>query len=212
MSVYSKVLLAALAALTTLAFAVGTATARRIAVDDQDIDVIWDDNSQRLTFDAGGNNVSCEVTLLGSFHSLTIAKVANTLIGHITHVAVDTPGCIGGSGRALTANLPWHVTYRNFSGVLPNITLVGINLLGAEFLIDIGETECLGRTEVTEPGIGNANVAGGQLTTLEASGVIDINDLNPFAIPCDFIGDGEFSGTGRVRDLEGNLVLIRLVL
>jgi hypothetical protein len=211
MSVYSKILLAALAALTTLAFAVGTATARRIAVDDQDIYVIWDDNSQRLTFDASGNNVACEVTLLGSFHSLTIAKVVNSLIGHITHVAVDTPGCIGGALRALTGNLPWHVTYRNFSGILPNITLVGINFVGAEFLFDIGETECLWRTEVNEPGIGNANVAGGQLTTLEAAGIIDINDLGAFDIICDFVGDIKFSGTGNVRDLEGNLVLIRLV-
>ncbi len=214
MSVYSKLLLAALAALTTLAFAVGTAAARRIEIDDQDIDAIWEDGSERLDLAAGSSTIECEVTLLGSFHSRTINKTANLLVGYITHARVDTAGCTGaGNGSARQETLPWHLTYNSFSGILPNITLIRLNLIGAGFLINgpLG-ARCRAITKVAEPAFGNINrdTANNQLDTIEAEGIIDLEDL-PESSVCDLIGSGEFSGNGIVRDLDGELVFVRLV-
>jgi hypothetical protein len=208
-----RILIACFAVLATMALTAGTASGRRIAVDDQDMVVIFDDASQRLTFDAGGNAVQCEVTLSGSYHSSTIAKVTGSLVGHATNVNVDTAGCTGGNVQVLSGTLPWHYTYQGFRGVLPRIEGGMFHVINVAYLIDIEGIECLGRSDVTDPVIGETTVSTttGQVTSLTAQGVVDVGDLSEFAFQCDFIGSGQFSGTGRVRDAEGNLVFIRLV-
>ncbi len=204
----SKLLLAGMAATLLLSFAVGSASARRLAVDDQDFEVKW----EPLRFIAGGTTTSCNVTLLGSFHSLTITKSIGSLIGYIDHASVNR--CNEGAGATILAGtLPWHVTYGGFTGTLPTISSAILNLLGASFEVDPagGLPPCLARTDAAEPGRGIGNLsAGGQVTGLQAD-VSQSIDLEDDRFLCAIGGDAEFEGTGLVEDLAGNLLFIRLV-
>ena len=129
----SKLILAAMAATLVMAFATTTASARNLSLSHGSLwRVVW----TPLTFRNGNTTLAqCNVTLEGSFHYTTIAKVAEQLIGYITKAIVDNPGCPSGRATVLTQNLPWHIRYRGFEGSLPSITGVRIGLVGARFRI-----------------------------------------------------------------------------
>ena len=113
----AKLGLTALAATLLLATAV-SAGARNLSVTNQNIRATW----SSLEFEGNAVTLRCRVTLEGSLHSRTIAKVARTLIGAITRATVDTANCTNGSVRA--ERTPWHITYEGFTGTLPIITSV----------------------------------------------------------------------------------------
>jgi hypothetical protein len=189
----TKILLTAVAAAATLAIAVGNATANRLSTNSLDVYVIWD----ALIFGpAIGEDVSCHVTLLGSFHSRTIRKVAAALIGSVTHARVET--CQEGSNvTVLDETLPWHMTYQSFTGTLPNIARATFQLRGASFEIDNG-TICRLRTTAGEPGRGISTLTSGTVSTLAAEGSID---LEPGDSICDFLSaNGTLDGDASVSD------------
>jgi hypothetical protein len=126
----AKLTLAALAAALLLASAVSSASATRLSSSNQNL---------RLTFTSlefvapGVVTIRCQVTLEGSFHTRTIAKVARSLVGSVTKAAIKGETCANGSGATFNGaeryngtttpnTLPWHLTYESFSGTLPNIT------------------------------------------------------------------------------------------
>src|ERR1044072_5117125 len=86
--------------LVMLAFAIGllgaqVASANRISTSNRRF---------RATFtpfhtedENGANVVDCDVTLEGSLHSATFAKVGNALIGQITRAEVNRLACNGGA-------------------------------------------------------------------------------------------------------------------
>jgi hypothetical protein len=129
-------LTAALAATTLLAaLATTTAFARSFSVSNTNVRAVF----RPLIFQgSNGSNVTCTVTLEGTFHYRTFLKVERTLIGYITRAIVDTPTCRseGAStnirARVLTETLPWHVRYIGFIGRLPEVT-VRLRLLRAAF-------------------------------------------------------------------------------
>ncbi|HZV73743.1 MAG TPA: hypothetical protein VFF79_08515 [Conexibacter sp.] len=110
--------------------------------------------------------VSCPVTLNGFLEGATFTKTGGLQIGKVVEARVGT--CTGGSVRVLTETLPWAVDYSSFNGTLPNITGVGLTLIGLSALISPREQpECLLSTESRHPGRVTANVtreAGGLLT------------------------------------------------
>jgi hypothetical protein len=157
-----------------LASAVATTSARNLSVSNQNIRVTW----RSLEF-VGGATIVCQVTLEGSFHTTTIAKVARTLIGAITRVKVKRP-CNGGEAWAangldvhprlgrLNNTLPWHITYEGFEGRLPNIENVLLLLSRFRFKVQapIFTTICL-YGNATDNITGRATrEAGGAITTL----------------------------------------------
>jgi hypothetical protein len=203
-----KLVMGGLAAAMLLAFAVGTASARRFQVSEQRFYVIW----SSLEFEGGlFIPVKCPVTLLGSFHSRTISKVSGQLIGHITHVDVREASCTNGSATALKETLPWHVQYNSFAGGLPAITSVRVALVGAKFLVEIpGVIACLYTTTQERPAFGAITISGGDATTLAASGEISGIRLpeSPNACPT-----GRFQGSGNVRaGSEPSTTRIRVTL
>lgn len=139
-----KLILTALAASLLLSAAVGTASARNLSVSNRNIRATW----ARLEFEVGGGStVICPVTLEGSFHSQTVAKVRNSLIGAVTRATVKQESCEGGTGAAFNGvdryngtttpnTLPWHITYDSFAGTLPTITSVRILLSRFRFGIE----------------------------------------------------------------------------
>jgi hypothetical protein len=127
----SRLLLALVAAAGTLALAVATASAGRIAFSNNHIRITWG----ALRFDE--NWARCRVTLEGSFHSMTLRKVARALIGYITRAFIKP--CEVGSAWFLTGaegqaeTLPWHMRYDSFTGTLPRIERLRLQIVGFSY-------------------------------------------------------------------------------
>ena len=189
----SKLLFVGLIAAIGLMAAVGTASANRLSVSSRTFTAIW--RPLRFTGFGGAISVTCSVTISGSFHSATIAKVRGALIGHINRATLDNSTCAGGSATILQASLPWHVRYDSFAGTLPNISRVRLGLVGAAFLLNVGAS-CLYRSTAASPAFGNVLVgAGGAVTGLEAeSGAAIPLQEGGFLCPA----GGNFTNTGAV--------------
>ncbi len=129
MRIFAKLGLTAILAAILLASAVNMASARSISVSSQTIRVTW----SRLEFASELVSIRCLVTLEGSFHGRTIAKVVNNLVGAITRATVKEETCT--NGRMRTKNLPWHLQYSGFAGALPNITNLELQLTRFRFEI-----------------------------------------------------------------------------
>jgi hypothetical protein len=216
MHIRSKLAIAALAATALMALAVSSASARRIATTEQNFLASWSAGSP-LNFEAAGNNIRCPVTLDGSFHSRTLSKVCGQLVGYINQAIVANSACTNGHATALTETLPWHIRYFRFSGTLPIITLISIQLIGARFQIETaGGTKCLPTTSAEHPAVGNINVTQEELGALKATELVALPE---FTIPlsggfaCSLAGSGRFSGGGSVASSEAGrrLILVTLV-
>jgi len=159
----SKLLLGALTAALVLGAAVGSASARRIQLSDQTFRAIW--NPLVFSNAAESIEVRCAVTLEGSFHSKTLSKVNEQLVGYVTSAKVAEAGCAGGRARALTETLPWHIRYESFAGTLPIITSISVRLVGASFLVEVFGVSCLYATEAGHPARGQIRINGSNVAT-----------------------------------------------
>jgi hypothetical protein len=133
MRLYSKLFIGALAATALFASLATSASARNLSISNRNIRTAF----APLRFGSESLTISCNVTLEGTFHSNTINKVINSLVGYITRATVDTPRCSdssGGTARALVRqeSLPWHIRYVGFIGTLPNVR-VRLQLINATF-------------------------------------------------------------------------------
>jgi hypothetical protein len=188
----SKLLLGLLGAAIVLAAAVSSASANRLAISVSSQRAVWRSMNFTGTF---GVTVSCPVTLEGTLHSRTISKISGLLIGYITTARVGEASCTGGTARALTETLPWHVQFVSFTGTLPNITGFGTNVTRASFQVSasvLGSTvTCLYITSQTEPTIGTytRNILTTVLGEVRVSGRIRKNSGSGVC------GDGNLSGT-----------------
>jgi hypothetical protein len=124
----SKLILAVLTVSLLLGLAVSSA-ANRLSTSNTKFRITW----QHLTATEDPNNgiarIECPVTLEGSFHSATFAKVRRALLGAVTRGIVNGERCTGGEFEPLQETLPWHLTYEGFKGTLPTITTIEL-LLG----------------------------------------------------------------------------------
>jgi hypothetical protein len=162
----SKLLLAGLTAALAFGALISTSSANRIALSGQQFRATWN----KLRF-IGFVTVECHVTIEGSFHSRTISKVLEALVGYVSRVTVDSTNCTGGSARALTEFLPWHIRYGGFAGTLPIITGINLRLVEGRFLVQvagIAPAKCLYTSSVASPmkGIVNRNTATGVASSL----------------------------------------------
>jgi len=205
-----------------LGAAISSAPATRLSLSGNSFRIAWDrnlPNATDLTFlSTIGPPVTCPVTLEGTFHSQTITKTANLLIGSVTRASVgtstgSTAACVSGSATILTASLPWHVQYSSFGGILPNITEITLRLINASFQINNGNV-CLFRTTSTEPGVGIADVT--NPTTTRELLFVRLDEsrnitLREGAFGCS-IAKARFRGTGAVTLLNSSArPLLRLI-
>ncbi len=156
---YSKLLLTGLVAAFILALGAGVSSASRgleASVASGELGRIAAD-SRSLTFTDEESTVSiiCELRTTITLHR-TVAKAAGSLAGFVT--AATPANCRGGRVRIL--NLPWHITFVSFSGTLPAITSVRLQLNGASFLIEafFGIAECLYRGNPQGTTVGGTTV------------------------------------------------------
>jgi len=210
-----KVILPALGAALVLSAGVGVASAGRLSLSNRSFRATW----APLKYQGGEINVDCNVTIEGSFHSSTIAKVVGTLVGYITRATVQRP-CTGGfwyylngvevlEGVTLANTLPWHIRYRSFTGTLPNIQKVGLDIIDYSFLIGtVFIPNCLYRSTAARPIQWNlVREAGGSITSVEEPAT---------QIPLREGGAGcpaeiTFTGNGRLA-LLGTTTAIRVTL
>lgn len=164
-----KLLLAALGATVLLGALVSTASARIFRADPgQTLRTSFREVRFRLPFGI----TNCQVTLEGSLHSRTIAKVDQELIGYITRAELGP--CSSGAATILRETLPWHVRYNGFTGELPNITSMRILVVNSSFRVrEPSGVTCLARSSATEPALGTfTREVGGALTTATIGGSI----------------------------------------
>lgn len=153
MRTHTKLLLAAIAASLALASAVSTASAGRISVSETRFSQIW---RPILFFTGDGVTIHCDMTLEGSFHYRSIAKVARSLIGYVTKAVIQHVGDVCAEGDAFTLNgvevalrvtlantLPWHITYEGFEGTLPGMTGIRVLIRPSFVLNELLTTLCL---------------------------------------------------------------------
>jgi hypothetical protein len=224
----TKLLLSAFVVALALSAAVSTAQARRFQLSNQHFLAIWEVN-EKLTFSAAGFfNIACKVTIEGSFHSATLSKVCGQLVGYVTEAEAERP-CVGGeawvlngierlsNGTTTTNTLPWHIRYNSFTGTLPNITGIRLQLIGASFLIRAPVNNgCLIKTTEARPAFGIVErEAGGNVTGLRAEEVPTIPTLVVLEGIC---AAGSFAGKARVflqsesaPILEQTKIVVRLV-
>lgn len=166
---------AVLAAALLLASAVGSASARNLSTSNQNIRVTF------TSIELGTESViiRCPVTLEGSFHARTIAKVAGSLVGAVTRHQTKQESCTGGiaagfngteryNGTTPSSTLPWHLSYESFAGTLPNIT--SAQFLYSRFRFGIRDTSsfCTGQYGTAEDNIvvSATREAGGGITAV----------------------------------------------
>jgi hypothetical protein len=136
-----------LLALGLVAIAGAAASARNLSVAEQLFLMRWP------TFrfqESGGSNAECPVTLEGSFHSARIAKVRSLLVGFMDGATMGT--CTLNSAGFLTNTLPWHIQYESFTGSLPSIGRLRLQINEAAIWIREGffGSRCLAVARATE--------------------------------------------------------------
>jgi hypothetical protein len=144
----------------TLAVVVGSASANKLSFSNQRFRISW--NSLSMVYEEF--EVECVVVVEGSFHSATIAKRQNALLGYITRATV---GRCGGAGRIYALNgaevlqgrvvantLPWPIYYNSFGGTLPRPSALIVAIEEAAFLVEIFGFNCLLRSNGEAPWFG----------------------------------------------------------
>jgi hypothetical protein len=190
----SKLILAALTAALALGALVSAATATRLAISNQLFRVTW----TGLIFEGGSGSgqVRCPVTMEGTFHSRTIVKNTESLIGFVTSATIREPSCTGGLLTVLQASLPWHIWYDGFSGRLPNIREIHLRMLRAAFKMhsNLNGQECLYTATAASPMKGwiNLNTTTGLVESLrpneEPNAGIPITSGNTGFLQCPTAG------------------------
>jgi hypothetical protein len=203
--------LAGMTAALVLLLAVGSASAGKLSISNQRIRAVW----SALEFRNATVAVRCPVTLEGSFHSGTIRKIRDALIGYITRATAHSAACTNGHARFLQETLPWHMTYFLFEGTLPRISMILAKVIGLGVLLEIMMlAECLYGSTAARP-IGlelRLNTTTGQVTSVrpqELFALTLIEDLGGLeTCPDPFL----LGGTGTVTLLGNvNAISIRLI-
>ncbi len=139
--------LVALLACGSMAAIAGSAHANRLEFSSLPFRMTWT-RTFRLRDTEGP--VECSVTLEGTFHSRTFMKVRSVLIGFITRAAISE--CVRGSAGFLAETLPWHVQYEGFTGTLPTIEQLRVQITEAGISLRTGNiATCLARSSALNP-------------------------------------------------------------
>ncbi|HEX7289661.1 MAG TPA: hypothetical protein VF250_00925 [Conexibacter sp.] len=194
--------LVAIAGATALLGSLATAaSARSLSTSSQTIRVQF----REIRFIGLFGTTNCQVTVEGSFHERTTAKIVGRLVGFISSARLGP--CSSGTATILTESLPWHAAYSAFSGTLPNISSITATSIGVAWRIREpgGGSNCLSRTTVEHPMTGtfNRDLATRTLTTSVVGGEIETD----CGIPGTFNSDG-----GPIRvPVTGALITLTLI-
>lgn len=189
-------LLIGVTAAALMALAAGTAAARSYSLNHQrGWNITW--HPVRVLSIEGATVAECDLTLEGSFHESTMAKVRESLVGYVARASAS--GCGIGGATVLTETLPWHIQYRGFEGTLPSITGIAFNVVGLAMRIREGTIgfECLMRTTSERPLILRARLSLGAETRTFTGIVPDAAT----SIPCSALPNLKFGRNALMTEL-----------
>lgn len=202
-----RTLLIALATGVTLAAAAGATPGANLSFSNRSFRIVF----QPIEFIVPGlGTVTCHATWEGAFHSTSIAKVLGNLIGYVTRAFIHRPLPLCGGGFAWILNgseeievlrvipattLPWHIRYRSFSGTLPNITAITVDIVDLAFMTRIFETLCLYKSTAASP----ARV----IFTVNAEGQVTVGKIDETVAIPRFSGAMACPATATIRAQGG---------
>jgi len=196
------------AAALLLAVMTHASPARRLSVSERNFRDVF---AAFTLFDQATTiNIECPLTLEGSFHSSTYAKVLAALIGHITRAVANHPACSGGMLTALIDNLPWAYGYQGFEGSLPSLPGWWIAIRGIGVRAELGfGVVCDYQASSSPPSLRIQREArGGQTVTSWVRGTAI--PLVEGGISCppevEFGGAAEHTRLGNTRPVEVTLI------
>lgn len=203
-------LLLGLATALALAAAIGTASARRFEISSQGIRATW---MEFTLTDTSLFKSVCPITIEGSFHSRTISKVSGQLVGYITTAVTNKERCRPEFRFASLwfdeggiANLPWHIRYDSFTGTLPAINAIRLQLVGMG--VKFEGTTCEYLSSAASPAYIRFLLEGGRVTNVVWEEGTRIPRTNGACLE-----RGQVAGNGQLR-VQGRMesfVTIRLV-
>jgi hypothetical protein len=126
----------------------------------------------RVEFRGGLGTTRCDITLEGSFHSTTIPKILESLVGYT--IDSEAGNCETGDMIILTT-VTQHRRYTGFTGSLPIISGVSTKIIGFAFRIrePVFGIECLATSTAESPVTLRYNrEAGGRVTSGDLGGSI----------------------------------------
>lgn len=193
-----KTLFAIVGATVLLGALASGASARILSTSSQTLRVAF----RTVTFNGVFGDIRCAVTIEGSFHSRTQAKVAGSLVGYLTRA--DLGPCASGTASLLRETLPWHIRYSAFTGTLPNIVTFRAHAIGVAFRVREPFATCLARSTAESPSVAtfNRDVVTQALTTAEIGGTV----------PTTCGASGTFSSTRDNLTVLNSLTRITLTL
>src|ERR1044072_8852081 len=205
----SKLFISVLAAMLLMSLAASNAPASRLSTSNRNIRAVW----ALITLTAAGAEITCPVTIEGSFHSATLAKRVGLLVGHISRASVrgGMSECLN-TGTASISNLPWHITYGGVQGTLPRPSGLHYSLVDERMTIDAAGIlpPCTATSTTANPERGIAELGGDGIVTrlrLDEAAVIPISE----GFGCSLF-TGQFSGAATVRQLGSTATNIRVSL
>lgn len=165
-----KLSFAAASAVVVLFALVGVASANQLSVSSQTARITW----ARAELAGSWGTAHCRFTIEGSLHTTTTTKTAGALIGYVTSASVGP--CESGSATVLTATLPWHVQYGSYTGLLPTISSLIVNIIGSQWSIrePFGLT-CLFTSTAAAPNTATFNLTSASVTSVNLGGSIESN-------------------------------------
>ena len=153
----------ALVAAGVLFVVTGASSARSFSLTEAGFAAGW----RSMSFTMSGTTLRCQVYMEGSFASRTLAKVVGSHVGSV-EIAFATEGiCTGGSATVKEETLPWNVEYNSFTGTLPNITGLKLEVIGTGFKTEVSGLRCEFLTSTREPLMMRITVSSGAMRELE---------------------------------------------
>jgi hypothetical protein len=191
----------AIGALALLIALSSAASAGHLSISSQTFRTVW----REFGFAGPFGTTTCELTLEGSLHSRTIAKVNGSLAGYVTRATLGP--CSAGTATILTATLPWHIRYQSFAGTLPNISSVSLGVINVSIAVrEQFGIVCLGRSTVAQQVLWFFMMVGTTLAKVDVGGSI------PSGPECIEERFSISSGGGRITVLNSSTSLsIRLI-
>jgi hypothetical protein len=147
--------------------------------------------------EAFGTTIRCPVTLEGSFQEPGIQTATGTPVGTVNEARFGA--CTGGTATAAAGSLPWHVKFSSFTGLLPNIASVKMNVTDAAIATVVIGLRCTIRASEAEPLRWNTTLVSHEAVATEVDPATVIrNEGESFCA---------FGGPARLRGRSGPLLM-----
>ena len=124
-----KVMLVGLGSALVLAGLVATASASWLSSSESAAIVGW----SRVDIAGTFGTVECTLVLENVLHGRIFTKTAGRLIGYVEYA--NASSCSRGGATVLRETLPWHLRFGSFTGTLPNISSISLQVSGIAFRI-----------------------------------------------------------------------------